>query len=334
MMEKLYNVYRRLELASALLFVVLLLVAQVVIAEGASPQTTTISIDPSGVARVELHTFIVKGANVIQLPVPPLPGTIIVHVDNTLLPPICVNNTLYVFSPVEGNATIDYVANVTISKGVYSLRTMGDARLIIPPNVVLLSLPNVTRVAYKGKNLILYLTGVNDIRYIVKPPTTSTTATTRYTTTSRVTHTPLQTVTTPATTLATTRKAATTPPPSAKTKPGIPWALLGAVILAAIVLAFLAFMRRGESHASPGSSSGGGSGPGPDSLVSVELSDTDRLVLEKLQEAGGKALQSELQRMTGLPKTTLWRAVRRLEKMGLVKVFKDSQGRNVVELAE
>jgi len=53
------------------------------------------------------------------------------------------------------------------------------------------------------------------------------------------------------------------------------------------------------------------------------LRDEDKAVIKFLAEKGGKALEAEIrERFPDLPRTSLWRLVRRLEKMGIVTVKK------------
>ncbi len=52
------------------------------------------------------------------------------------------------------------------------------------------------------------------------------------------------------------------------------------------------------------------------------LDDVDRSIIRELRARGGSALQAELQDSINVPKTTLWRHVKRLEKLGVVKVEK------------
>jgi len=64
----------------------------------------------------------------------------------------------------------------------------------------------------------------------------------------------------------------------------------------------------------------------------TELSEEDLAILDALRRAGGGAFQSELQKAVGMPSTTMWRRVKRLEKLGYVVVEKRA-GRNYVRLA-
>jgi len=64
----------------------------------------------------------------------------------------------------------------------------------------------------------------------------------------------------------------------------------------------------------------------------LEALDGDEVrVVELLRSKGGRALEAEIREALGLPKTTVWRLVRRLEKKGLV-VVRRAGNQNVVEL--
>jgi uncharacterized membrane protein len=67
-------------------------------------------------------------------------------------------------------------------------------------------------------------------------------------------------------------------------------------------------------------------------LAPAELGEEDVRILDELRRLGGGALQSELQKAVGMPPTTLWRRVKRLERLGYVVVEKKA-GRNYVRLA-
>ncbi|MDQ4074566.1 MAG: hypothetical protein M3162_09740, partial [Thermoproteota archaeon] len=61
------------------------------------------------------------------------------------------------------------------------------------------------------------------------------------------------------------------------------------------------------------------------------LKQEDRQVLRFIAEKGGTAFESEIRNKFILPKTTLWRLVRRLERENLVKVRKTGV-QNLIEL--
>ncbi|HII61945.1 helix-turn-helix transcriptional regulator [Pyrococcus horikoshii] len=62
------------------------------------------------------------------------------------------------------------------------------------------------------------------------------------------------------------------------------------------------------------------------------LNDDELNAIIYLIEKGGKCRQAELRKALNLPKTTVWRMIRRLEQMGLVKLYKVGR-ENWVELA-
>ena len=61
------------------------------------------------------------------------------------------------------------------------------------------------------------------------------------------------------------------------------------------------------------------------------IDETDRMILKFLERRGGRALQSEIMDELKIPKTTLWRHVKRLEKGGYVEVVKVGRV-NIVKL--
>ncbi|MEM2922650.1 MAG: hypothetical protein QXF26_10100, partial [Candidatus Bathyarchaeia archaeon] len=66
---------------------------------------------------------------------------------------------------------------------------------------------------------------------------------------------------------------------------------------------------------------------------SSELRPEDKEVLQYLAGRGGRVLESELRQKFLLPRTSVWRQVRRLERMGYVRVVKEGM-QNAVELVK
>ncbi|MDA4126248.1 MAG: winged helix DNA-binding protein, partial [Thaumarchaeota archaeon] len=56
--------------------------------------------------------------------------------------------------------------------------------------------------------------------------------------------------------------------------------------------------------------------------ISGELRPDDVQVLNFIQEKGGKVLEPEIRTRFALPKTSAWRQIKRLERLGYVKVTK------------
>ncbi len=62
-----------------------------------------------------------------------------------------------------------------------------------------------------------------------------------------------------------------------------------------------------------------------------ELSEEDIAILKALESLGGEAFQSDIKKIVNLPTTTLWRRIRKLERLGYVKIEK-RYGRNYVKM--
>ncbi|MGC9178409.1 MAG: helix-turn-helix transcriptional regulator, partial [Conexivisphaera sp.] len=55
------------------------------------------------------------------------------------------------------------------------------------------------------------------------------------------------------------------------------------------------------------------------------LRDPDDRILDFLRRSGGSATEAEIRRALVIPKTTCWRAIKRLEREGLVRVDRRHQ---------
>jgi len=112
-----------------------------------------------------------------------------------------------------------------------------------------------------------------------------------------------------------------TPSPTSTPTPpvgmGFPIGYIALAMAGAIlgILGLVIFMRRGVDTAGS------------------ELRPEDKEVLQYLAERGGKVLESELRQKLLLPRTSAWRQVRRLERMGYVRVTKEGM-QNTVELVK
>ena len=65
-------------------------------------------------------------------------------------------------------------------------------------------------------------------------------------------------------------------------------------------------------------------------IVEEFIDETDRVILDTLKERGGELYQSEIMRILGIPKTTLWRHLRRLEVLGYVEIKKEYKRNRVI----
>ncbi|RLG76659.1 MAG: hypothetical protein DRO23_00290 [Thermoprotei archaeon] len=52
------------------------------------------------------------------------------------------------------------------------------------------------------------------------------------------------------------------------------------------------------------------------------IDEKDRQILEVLRKLGGEAAQTTVVKYTGLPKSTISRKIKKLEKLGYIKVIK------------
>jgi uncharacterized membrane protein len=68
-------------------------------------------------------------------------------------------------------------------------------------------------------------------------------------------------------------------------------------------------------------------------FLSEPLSPADSQMLQLIDSRGGRMFESELRDALGLPKTSVWRRVKKLEKMGLVRTRKVGS-QNEIELAQ
>ncbi|RLF21846.1 MAG: hypothetical protein DRN15_04265 [Thermoprotei archaeon] len=93
-------------------------------------------------------------------------------------------------------------------------------------------------------------------------------------------------------------------PPPSQERPALDmWLLILAIVVAIVViLTIIAIERRRR--------------------LSSEISEEEREILNALKRLGGEAYQYEVARMVNLPKTTLWRHVRRLADKGLIEIEK------------
>nr|WP_287069867.1 winged helix-turn-helix transcriptional regulator [Pyrobaculum sp.] len=270
----------------------------------------------------------------LTLPAPPLSAPLVYN-DNTPVPALWNGDVLTV--PVLGNAliTVKYVPRVAASDGVISFNVTEGYYVIWAQGGVLL-LPTLTILNYtadknavvvvaKGPGTVAYTLQGREIPPTAAPPastttrpmtantTTATAATTAQPAAAQTaaTTTPLpeekQTAAAQPVATATAAQPNTSTAPSAKTPVEI-YLIAAAVAVVAALGAYVLTRRRGER---------------------AELNETDRSVLEYVRRTGG-VYEAEISRALGLPRTTVFKAVRRLEREGLVEVEK-RDGRNFVK---
>ena len=62
-----------------------------------------------------------------------------------------------------------------------------------------------------------------------------------------------------------------------------------------------------------------------------DLREDDKEIITFIHENGGSVLESDLRKKFLLPRTTMWRAVKRLERHGLIEITKKDQ-QNLIKL--
>ena len=66
-------------------------------------------------------------------------------------------------------------------------------------------------------------------------------------------------------------------------------------------------------------------------LEMPDLREDDKEIIKFIHENGGSALESDLRKKFLLPRTTMWRAVKRLERYSLIEITKKDQ-QNLIKL--
>ena len=292
------------------------------------PPAIQVTINSNGVVVVQMDLWADEGLNVIKLPVTPIPESITVSVDNSTLIPIYENGSLYVFSPTSGNLKIDYLANISARDGVFSFEAAtGELiRLVLKPEIILLSVPdNLVNFTYVGEDLLIEFYGPEKIEYAVKNISASTlvTSTGSMTTTTTMespssamtSTTTMTTASTPVITMSTEMKSSvsttTAPIPLSEEEKGA-WnqlyILTSLAIMILVIASVVLILRRRGGRPAPSESG---------------LSGIDLEILRLIKDSGGSMMQGDLQAVLRLPKTTLWRHVRKLEKLGYIEIIKE-----------
>ncbi|KSW12429.1 hypothetical protein CF15_06800 [Pyrodictium occultum] len=288
--------------------------------------------------------FLVNYTGLVELRVSP--GVVLLSLPEGLVNATTVNNTVVLY--LRGPATIRYVlAPQTPPTATAKTKTGAAATTSTPASktskttaTTFTTTTTTTKAAAKPGGTTT--TTRTSVTRATKATSTTTASTTARTATATSTTTPAAPVA-PATTstalattrLSTTMRPATTtgrpssPPPAAGSK-GPSTALIGGVaaVLVVAVAAGLALARRGGVFGGGGGVPSNAAAP----ISSTGLDEVDLLILSKLEEHGGSVLQSQLLRETGIPKTTLWRHVRRLAAMGYIRIVKEGKANRLILL--
>jgi len=271
----------------------------------------------------------------VTLPAEPMWGPV-VELDGVPVPALSDGRNVAVVTGGGGLVTIRYVPKLVILNGLPAVNITTNDVVLIWANGSLLVVPslrvlNLTRV---DSSLVILAKGPGYVAYAVprRPeptPAQQATATAAADTPRGITTPAVASATaanptanpSPASNLTTrfppvagppttpTAVAATTPPPgfAPGQPPGWLLPLVAAAVAAGTAFLLLSTRRRRQQ---------------------VDLGEVDAKVLEYVRRRGG-AYEADVARELGIPRTTVFRAVRRLEERGLVRVEK-REGRNWV----
>lgn len=211
--------------------------------------------------------------------------------------------------------TVDYLApDLTRKEG--SLWTF---QVNIPYNATI-SLPDQSYIVYlsdlpssittkDGRTVIQVLPGFWEISYTLPAsplPSPTPTPTTPNTSPGKTTippTAPTPTTPTPSPPASTTEPAETSGQPVSAVPSMAGYVIIAFVSVGAIGIVLLLVTRRFKAHA-------------------LELRPEEKELLQYLVEKGGRALESELRQKFSLPKSSMWRLARRLERMGYIRINK------------
>ncbi len=250
------------------------------------------------------------------------PGVVLLTLPQKILSVKQVGQSLELL--VQGPALVKY----TVAKPAAPAKTAETTTTITTTTTTTTPAKTATTTAAATATATKTATATTTVTQTSSPTATKTATSTK-------TATALPTATATGTATATATVPAKTSTATARQSSGFSPLLAAAIILiAAAVIVLIAALKRGGGAQGNPSRGGGGQGPGeapgaPD-LREPGLDEVDELILRKLREHGGTMLQSQLQRETGLPKTTLWRHVNKLEKLGYIKVIREGKSNRLV----
>ncbi len=273
-----------------------------------SSPSVVVGIDSNGLVNVNVKLSLNEGLHEIILPVEPIPITIAVVGDDKDLPLIYEEGRLYIYLDKPLNININYIANITIENNVFylNIKTPDVIELRISKEVILLSWPeeNVVDIGFAQGILTLWIKGPITINYAIKLSTTQTSKTITTSTSPPPSTTAINTYESP--TLATSTATPTFTNGLSKSMNLIIIAIIAASVSCVVVFYTLFIKKRKVGQSS----------------ILDTLGEVDIAIIKSLEARGGSAFQTELQNDINVPKTTLWRHIKKLEKLGIVKIEK------------
>ncbi len=282
-------------LLAGLLFFVLSISAS---ALAASPDELVATVYPNGYVMVDAYYQPESSPGNLTVPLIGEPAYYGAEQDGLVLPVERSGDTLSITYYTDDVVHVYYlVTNITSKTGAYWLLEYDSPLptvLLLPDQTVPVDVQpaNVTPAVFNGTPAIILPPGHVRVEYIILPqPSTSTPGT------------PPQ------------QSGGTTSEET--TRPGgipgwIPWVVLG-IALAGAAVAFAARRRSGG-----GGSQGGQGSTGSVELATARLDERDEAILEYLRSRGAATAQ-DIMDATGIPRTPLYRRLRKLESMGLIE---------------
>ncbi|MCI4436619.1 MAG: hypothetical protein JHC33_07395 [Ignisphaera sp.] len=267
------------------------------LADAAEKPLATLFIDDNGVVYVNITYYLEPGQNIIPLPTKPIILSIETLVNGTKVAELYDYETNSLIVPAEKPSTciVRYIANVSVTENAFfslNLSSRYRYRLALSPSIVLLSIPkNITFFNMQGNIMIIEFDESTDF---------------------------MLTYVVKALTTITSTSPSTQAQPITPSTP-VPLTVIVGVIIVVIVVAVIAVLivqirrvRRGKET--------------PEILDEVDIE-----ILKSLERRGGSALQSEIQKdLPTIPRTTLWRHVKRLERLGYVRIEKVGNQNKVI----
>jgi len=202
--------------------------------------------------------------------------------------------------------SIDYDTHDLVSKEgriwTFSIQAPSDYTLLMPQNSIIVgmsALPQNMELINEQTKLS-FLNGPNEINYILRTPTSSQTS-------------------------------SSTSEPLDNSLIFIGGAIASAVIIGAIFLR--KFQRTSKKIETTQTKTESIETPDPETIFQLRpnLREDDKEIINFIFNNGGQALESELRKKFLQPRTTMWRAVKRLERQGIIEIVKKDL-QNLVKL--
>ncbi len=282
------SVMRKSLIIVSIIFIIMIL-TEPILSRADVGGIATIYIDKNGVAHVVININISRGLNMIQLPIKPIVATLEAQINGSEIPIIYSNDTLYLASPLSGEAVIRYIAVSIYRNNSFELYIGGQnqVRLVANPEIILLIDPSkiISSNIYPNNTLEILVQAPINITYMIKVSLSGNETTT-----------------------------ITTGRGESDRLLLIIAAVTSTVAAAASATYF--FLTRSRRRVI-------------EELREI-LDNVDMSIIRYLEQRGGSAMQSEIQRDLLLPKTTLWRHIRRLEREGFVRIEKIGQQNRII----